>query len=103
MIDQSKDVTNVDDLLRRACADDLPRDVAAAMSRQIEAFSAEAPAGRRTLLSRAWPLPRTAWAALSILMLVAGILLQGARAPSPLADRISSLKTASANLQPTRR
>jgi hypothetical protein len=36
-------------------------------------------------------------------MLAAGILLQGAKASSPLADRISALKAAGLNPEDTRR
>ena len=99
--------TEMDDLLRRALADDLPSDVASGMRDRIGRFRAatttgEAPeAGRST--ARAWLFPRTVWAALSILMLIAGILLQGARSRSALADRISAIKTQYASLETTRR
>jgi len=103
MTDQRQHITDVDDLLRRACADDLPDDVAAAMGRRVDAFLAGARVEQRTMSSRAWILPRFAWAALSILMLIAGLLLQGAKASTPLAGRIASVKTAYANLEETRR
>jgi len=84
----------VDDLLRQALPDDLPADVAAGMRERIVRFRAAQVEGRAPAAARAWLRRRTVWAALSILVLVAGIILQGARASSPLADRISALKTA---------
>ena len=96
-------------LLRKALADDLPADVAAGMRAKIERFRAEkmkdggesAAAAKAT--AWAWLLRRGVWAALSILMLIAGILLQGRGSSSPLAERIAKIKTEYANLEQTRR
>jgi hypothetical protein len=96
----------VDELLREALRDDLPADVAAGMRERIDGFRAGKTQERdspRTAVAGAWLFRRTVWAALSILMLAAGILLQGARASSPLAGRISQIKTASLSLEQIRR
>jgi hypothetical protein len=103
MTDHQKAIASINDLLRQACADDLPEDVAAAMSRHIGAFVAEAQVRQRAGSTRTWLFPKFVWAAISILMLLAGVFLQGARVSSPLADRISSLKSALAGLETTRR
>jgi len=100
---QDGKIPTVDDLLKRTLAGELPPDVAAGMRRRIDRFRAERAAEGPPSSARTWLLPRTAWAALAVLMLMAGILLQGARVPSPLADRISSFKAAHAALEPTRR
>jgi hypothetical protein len=107
----TKKDTEMDDLLRKALADDLPADVTSGMRDRIERFRAATTTGEATAAGRAasrtadraWLFPRTVWAALSILMLVAGILLQGARSRSALADRISEVKTQFASLETTRR
>ena len=100
-IDKSKDM---DEVLRKAFADDLPADVAAGMRERIRSFRAGKAKGEAASREAwAWLFRRGVWAALSILMLVAGILLQGAKASSPLANRISSLKSAYASLGTTRR
>lgn len=93
----------VDGLLRSALADDLPAEVAAGMRARIARARAEQADVRGPAPARSWLRPRTVWAALSILMLAAGILLQGAKASSPLADRISALKAAGLNPEDTRR
>jgi hypothetical protein len=90
-------------LLKAALADDLPADVEAGMRERIRRFRAGPSKGGRSSAAWAWLSQRTVWAALSILMLVAGILLQGTRSSSPLADRISSVKSAYASLESTRR
>ena len=92
----------LDDLLRKAFADDLPGDVAGGMRDRIDGFRAQR-MKERGVAAGVWPIWRTVWAALSILLLVAGILLQGTRASSPLADRISEIKTASLSLERIRR
>jgi hypothetical protein len=98
--------TDMDEILRKAFADDLPADAEAGMRERIRSFRARK-AKRETQAAStaawAWLFRRGVWAALSILMLVAGILLQGAKASSPLADRISSIKSAYASLGTTRR
>lgn len=103
MIPQHNRDTEVDDLLRTAMADDLPADVAAGMRGRIDRFRAGTMNGRAPAVAGAWFFRRTVWAALSILLLVAGILLQGTRASSPLADRISAIKTANLSLEQIRR
>jgi hypothetical protein len=94
---------DMDDLLRRALADDLPADVAAGMRERIEQVRARDMKDGVPPIAWAWFFRRSVWAALSILMLVTGILLQGARSSSPLADRISSIKMAYASLETIRR
>lgn len=79
---------DLEGLLRRALADDLPPDVAAGMRERAERFRAEKTAPRRVPAAAGWLWRRRAWAALSILMLVSGGLLQGFGSRSPLADRI---------------
>jgi hypothetical protein len=95
----------MDDLLREALADDLPSDVAAGMRERIERFRAEKTtrSAEPSAAAWAWFFRRGVWAALSILMLVAGILLQSGRASSPLTDRISTVKAAYAGLETPRR
>ena len=103
MIPKRETDRGVDELLREALRDDLPADVAAGMRERIDGFRAGKTDGRAPAAAGAWLFRRTVWAALSILLLVAGILLQGARASSPLADRISEIKTASLSLEQIRR
>jgi hypothetical protein len=86
--------TKADDLLREALTDDLPADVAAGMRERIARVRAAREESRTPAAACAWLRRRTVWAALSILILAAGILLQGAMASSPLAERIAALKTA---------
>jgi hypothetical protein len=93
----------VDDLLRKALSDDIPADAAAGMRERIEHARSGGMKDEVPSAAWAWFFRRSVWAALSILMLIAGILLQGARSSSPLADRISSIKTAYASLETTRR
>jgi len=103
MIERRREDAGVDDLLRKALADDLPPEVQAGMRERIDRVLAEnrAPAGRAA--ARAWYARKPVWAAVSILMLLAGILLQGKKPSTPLAERISSLKAAYAILDTTRR
>lgn len=104
MIPKRETDRGVDELLRDALRDDLPADVAAGMRERIDGFRAGRTEDRdHPGTAGAWLFRRTVWAALSILLLVAGILLQGARASSPLADRISEIKTASLSLEQIRR
>lgn len=88
----------VDDLLRRALPDDLPADIAAGMRERIARLRAVHEGARTPAVGWTWLRQRAVWAALSVLMLAAGILLQGAAASSPLADRISAIKTSSSDL-----
>jgi hypothetical protein len=90
-------------LLKAAYTDDLPADIETGMRERIRRFRADPSKVASSSTAWAWLSRRTVWAALSILMLVAGILLQGAKTGSPLADRISSVKSAYASLEPTRR
>lgn len=103
MMDQK--TGKMDDLLREALADDIPSDVAAGMRERIARFRAETTTGETEppAAAWAWVFRRRVWTALSILMLVAGILLQAGRSSSPLTERISTVMTASSNLDTTRR
>lgn len=92
----------VDELLRKALPDDLPADVAIGMRERLARVRAARERGRAPA-AWAWMRRREVWAALSVLVLVAGILLQGAGASSPLADRIATLKTAGPDPGQTRR
>ena len=109
MTEERNKGADIDGLLRKALADDLPADVAAGMRAKIERFRAEKmkdgaeSAGTSQAAARAWLLRRGVWAAISILMLIAGILLQGRGSSSPLAERIAKIKTEYANLEQTRR
>jgi hypothetical protein len=94
---------DLDELLRTALADDLPADAEAGMRRRIDRFRAEKAERPVHIIAWAWLFRRSVWAALSILMLIAGILLQGAKASSPLAERITIVKAAFASLDTTRR
>ena len=95
--------TRMDDLLKKIFADDLPADVAAGMRGRIERFRAGRSEADVRATAWAWFFSRSLWAALSVLMLVAGILLQGSKSRSPLADRIATVKIAQANLGLPRR
>jgi hypothetical protein len=103
MIPKHEPDRGVDELLRQALRDDLPADAAAAMRERIDRFRAGKMNGRAPAVAGAWLFRRAVWAALSILLLAAGILLQGVRASSPLADRISAIKTANLSLEQIRR
>jgi len=93
----------MDELLRKALADDLPAGVAAGMRDRIVRFRAGKMDEGATSTAGAWYFRRSVWAALSILMLLAGILLQGGRSSSPLAERISEIKTEFVNIETPRR
>ncbi len=95
-----------DGLLRTALADDLPAEVEAGMRARIARFRAErteGASGEAHAFARAWLARRGLWAALSVLMLLAGLLLQGSKASTPLGERIAALKTEFASLDTTRR
>jgi len=100
---QNHNGTRVDDLLKKACADDLPAEVAAGMRERIRRFRMERPEDEGRSGVRSLLFHRAVWAALSILMLIAGILLQGAKSSSPLADRISALKAEFSSVSTIRR
>lgn len=93
----------MDGLLRKVLADDLPADVEAAMRRRIARFRAGKERGGAAAAAWAWLARRGLWAALSVLMLVAGLLLQGAKASTPLGERIAAVKIEFASLDTTRR
>jgi len=87
------DGTNLDELLKRALADDLPPDVAAGMQDRLDRFRAGMKEKEKWMPVRTPFFPRSAWAMLSILMLVSGSLLQGLGSRNPLSDRISIIRT----------
>jgi hypothetical protein len=103
MNSKRRDIADLDDLLQRALADDLPAEVEAGMRARIEHFRSGKLGGRTQAAAWNWMFRRDVWAVLSILMLVAGILLQGTNASSPLAKRIVSIKTALTTLETIRR
>ena len=83
----------VDDLLKRVLADDLPAGVEAGMRERIVRFrEGTEKRGEPAGAAWTWLLGRGAAAVLSILMLVAGILLQGLGSQSSLAERITRVK-----------
>ena len=89
---EHRDSPELDDLLRRAFADDLPADAEAGMRERIKHFRAGAMEDERPTAARAGLFRKSAWAVLSVLMLVAGILLQGLGSRSRLAERIAQVK-----------
>ncbi len=103
MSSKRRDVADLDDLIHRALVDDLPADAAAGMRERIVRVRTEKLSAVTRAPMGAWLFRRSVWAVLSVLMLVAGILLQGSNASSPLAKRIASLKTAHGTVEPTRR
>jgi len=94
---------NLDEFLKETFVDDLPPDVAVGMRERIERFRAGKTKSAATSAAWALILRRSAWAVLSILVLVAGILLQGSKSSSPLSDRISALKAEFSSFSTTRR
>lgn len=103
-----KKTTDIDDLLRKALADDLPAEVEAGMRRRIACFREArvdhgAAERRQGATVRTWLIRRNVWATLSLLLLAAGVLLQGRKASSPLADRVAAVKTEFASQAPIRR
>jgi len=93
MTPKQPDGTNLDELLKRALADDLPPDVAAGMRNRFDRFHARTTEKEKGMPIRALVFRRSAWAALSMLMLVSGSLLQGLGSRNSLSDRISLIKT----------
>ena len=85
------DDTSLDDWLKRAFADDLPGDAAAGMRARLARFRAGTMGEKAPAKAWGWLSRKRAWAALSVLMLVSGGLLQGLGSRNALADRISSL------------
>lgn len=94
--------TGLDDLLKRILADDLPADAAAGMRARIDRFRAGMMEDEREAPAWAWLFRRSAWAVLSVLMLLSGIFLQGSGTRNPLADKISLVKAAFAGAEPAR-
>jgi hypothetical protein len=92
----------LDDVLRKALADDLPAGVEAGMREQLDRFRAEAPQDEGRPAARVWLFRRGVWAAVSVLMLVSGCVLQGIGARNPLADRIALVKTGLSSVESTR-
>ena len=84
---------NLDGLLKRALSDNLPPDVAAGMRDRFARFRERTRPRERREASRAPLFRKTAWAALSLLTLVSGGLLQGRGSRNPLSDGISLVKT----------
>ena len=103
MTAKQRDVKGLDDLLKKALADDLPADVAAGMRKRIDRFRAETAGDERPAAAWDWLFRRGVWAVLSVLMLLSGIFLQGAGSRNPLAERISHIKAAFASIEPARR
>lgn len=91
------------DLLKRALADDLPADVEAGMRERIRSFRAGTAGGGGRASAGAWLFRRSAWAVLSVLMLIAGFLLQGLGSRNPLAERIALVKAEFSAFETTRR
>lgn len=93
---------SLDDRLKAALPDDLPSEVEAGMRARIAEFRSsirEAEEDRAPLIRLSL---RGAWAALAVLMLILGSLLQGFRARTPLADGISRIKIQASNEEPGR-
>jgi len=91
-----------DDFLKAAMPDDLPAEVAAGMRARIAEFRADIIRAEERPVRRIRIPLKGAWAALGILLLVVGSLLQGFRSRTPLADKISLLKADISNREPAR-
>jgi hypothetical protein len=95
--------TGLDDLLKRALADDLPAEVAAGMRDRIGRFRDGTTRDERRTAALAWLSRRTVWAAIAVLMLISGGLLQGLGSRNPLADRIAVIKAKFSSRESDRR
>jgi hypothetical protein len=84
---------DLDEPLKRALADDLPPDAAAGMQERFDRFRAEAMEKERRSPISFLLIRKSAWALISLLMLVSGSLLQGLSPRSPLADRLTTIGT----------
>lgn len=93
MTSKSTDGAELDELLKRALTDDLPPDVAAGMGRRLALFHRTMTRKKERTPVWAALFPRSAWAVLSVLVLVSGGLLQGRGTRNPLSGRISLIKT----------
>lgn len=96
MTSTPRDDDGLDGLLRATFADDLPPDVEVGMKERVRQFRARAPEDATTMRVWSWLAWREAWAVLSILMLMAGALLQGTGSRTALSERIAHLKAAPA-------
>lgn len=83
----------LDELLKSALADDLPPDVAAGMRERAARFRERTARKEEAAAFRAPLFRKTAWAALSLLFLISGGLLQGRGSRNPLSNGISLIKT----------
>jgi len=88
--------SNLDELLKKVLIDDLPPDVTAGMKDRLELFRARTMEKEKRMPIRALFFRKSAWAVLSILMLVSGSLLQGLGSRNPLSERISLIRTSMA-------
>jgi hypothetical protein len=89
----------LDELLKRALADDLPPDVAAGMREHFDRFRAHAMEKERRSPISFLLVRKSAWATISLLMLVSGGLLQGRSPRSALADRLTAIRASDAVLK----
>jgi hypothetical protein len=103
MTSRHQEDTRIDDLLRRALADDLPAGVEAGMRERLDRFRADVIQDQGRPAARVWILGRGVWAAVSVLMVVCGCVLQGIGARNTLADRIALVKTGISSVESTRR
>jgi hypothetical protein len=102
MTSQNQDDNGLDALLKRTLADDLPAGVEAGMRARIDRFRADTMKNESRAAGRTWLSRRLVWAAVSVLMLVSGSLLQGLGVRSPLAERITSVMTGFSDSESTR-
>ena len=84
---------DLDELLKRALADDLPPDAAAQMREGLARFHKRTVRREDGAAFRTPLFQKTAWAALSLLFLISGGLLQGRGSRNPLSNGISLIKT----------
>ena len=103
MTSRHQEDTRIDDLLRKALADDLPAGVEAGLRDQIARFRADVIQDEGRPVARVWIFRRGVWAAVSVLMFVSGCVLQGIGSRNPLADRIALVKTGLSSVESTRR
>ena len=103
MTSRHQEDTRIDDLLRKALADDLPAGVEAGMRERLDRFRADVIQDQGRPAARVWILGRGVWAAVSVLMLVSGCVLQGIGVRNPLADRIALIKAELSSSESIRR
>ena len=102
MTSRHQEDTRIDDLLRKALADDLPAGVEAGMRERLDRFRADVIQDEGRPAARVWIFRRGVWAAASVLMLVSGCVLQGTGVRNPLADRIALIKAELSSFESTR-